>query len=138
MVPGEASSSGATLGKPVEALASAGDSGGGGVAGALGGGADAFVCGETATTIGATAALCPNGLTAEPTRTPKASNAMTATPASAGDRPASAPIGDAPAASAASESPSRSVSPLRSAGATPISFAVASGSGPRRAPHSTQ
>jgi hypothetical protein len=97
-------SSGVALDRPVGAVASAGtDAGGGVVGGVLIGGADAFVCGETATTIGATAALCPSGLTAEPTITPNPSNAITATPASAGDRPASAPPADAAAASSATE-----------------------------------
>ena len=40
---------------------------------------EAVVGGETATTIGALAPLCSAGLTAEPTSTPNASNAITAT-----------------------------------------------------------
>jgi hypothetical protein len=96
---GDAISSTVVLGKLVAALLA---SAGGGVALALVGGGDAFVCGETATTSGAIAPLCPTGLTAEPTRTPNASNAITATPETAGDRPASAPPVDAPAAASAS------------------------------------
>jgi pyruvate/2-oxoglutarate dehydrogenase complex dihydrolipoamide acyltransferase (E2) component len=138
MVAGEAVSSSAALGKLGEGLASASDDGAGGVLGALVGGATAFVRGETATMIGATAALCPSGLTAEPTMTPNASSAITATPASAGERPASAPAAPVAAAASPSGSPSWSGSPVPSGGAVPISFAVARGSGPRRAPHSTQ
>jgi hypothetical protein len=96
---GDAISSTVVLGALVAALlASAG-----GVALAFVGGVDAFVWGETATTSGAIAPLCPTGLTAEPTRTPNASNAITATPETAGDRPASAPpAADVPAAPSAS------------------------------------
>jgi hypothetical protein len=63
--------------------AGAGD-GGGAETGAPSGGLEAVVEGEIATTIGAAAPLGSAGLTAEPTSTPKASNAITATAAAQG------------------------------------------------------
>ena len=110
-------------------VASGAAEGGGVEVGALGCWLDAVVEGETATTIGATAALCCTGLTAEPTRTPNASNAITATPATDGDSIAR-PAGES--------SSCESLAAGACTGAIPISSAIALGSGPRRAPHSTQ
>jgi hypothetical protein len=84
---------------PVEAVctgvASGAVDGGGVETGAPSGRFEAVVEGETATTIGAVAALCAAGLTAEPTSTPNASSAITATAAAQG-----AGIGTSPTLSA--------------------------------------
>jgi hypothetical protein len=115
---------------------------GGGELEAGAGALDGVVVGETAITIGATAALCSAGLTAEPTSTPKASNAITTTAAGTGDRPASKPGPRGPVARAGGGVPLGSTLPFAppdlARGATPINSARASRRGPHRAPHSTQ
>jgi hypothetical protein len=121
----------------------AGD-GGGVEAGATTGWLEAVVEGETATTSGATALLSCAGLSAEPTSTPNASSAINATPVIDSEG-----IGESPSEPASSGSLSAAASdprsyaagwawPSSSCATTPIRSVIANGSGPRRAPHSTQ
>ena len=122
-----------------------GAAGGGGVevcapSGGLGDAA-VVVEGATATMIGATAPLSCTGLTPEPTSTPNASSAITATAVTDADS-----LGDSPSAStscgSACDTPRSSAAASAranpSCGTTPIRSAIASGRGPLRAPHSTQ
>src|SRR6516164_10363487 len=121
---------------------------GGGVAVAGAGGGsfedeDAPLDGDIATTIGARAPLCPTGLTAAPTITPNASSAITATAAAVGGSISTSPNGPARLLSSRSVPASPSCAPASGSVAVPvvvrrISSATASGSGPRRVPHSTQ
>lgn len=105
---------------------------------------DAVAEGATAYTIGAAAPLSCAGLTVEPTSTPNASSAITATPTTDGEGATSrresaareSATSDASEAIGSSGAGLARASPSR--GTAPISSATASGSGPRRRPHSTQ
>jgi hypothetical protein len=113
-------------------VASGAVDGGGVETAAPGGWFEAVVEGETATTTGAVARLSCAGLRPEPTSTPNESSAITAT--APADRQG---IGRSPSESASCESAS-TLARDPSGGTTPVSSAIASGSGPCRAPHSTQ
>jgi hypothetical protein len=113
--------------------------GGGACASLTGAGLTAFAVGVIASSIGAAAPLGATGLTAEPTSTPKASNAITATAATAGvgvARPA--PVSGAGHSAACTPSLAAWCGYGARLVAAPISSATVDGSAPRRMPHSTQ